>query len=289
MDNIVVEPPLAPMFLASLLAGAAVGIGAYWIGPTWDTYTRRYIADLSPRLVALGMDTQSVNRWLRWWGLALFATIVLFGIVGEMPPVAFGMAYLVFVAPHFYLDHLINKRRILLRDQMVRASAGLANATRAGLSLPQGLETLSKETPAPLATELRRIVHDYHSGRPLTDSLREVARRIDVEAFTMFTAAILVCLERGGKVTYALDRISSGLQELQRLERKLEADSAAGRKLALVLGLFPLFFLFMFGALDPISTGMLFQTLIGQFVLLAVGVLIYVAMRWCMVILDLDF
>lgn len=206
-----------------------------------------------------------------------------------MPPVAIGLVYVVFIAPRVVLDHLIERRKLLLRDQMVRASAGLANAARAGLSLPQGIENVAEETPQPLAAELKRIVRDYHAGRPLADSLREVEQRLDIEAFTIFANAILVCLERGGRVTYALDRISSGLQEMQRLERKMDADTAAGRKLAMVLGMFPLFFLAAFTLLDPVNTGYLYSTVIGQCVLLAVGVLIYVALRWCMSILDVDF
>ncbi len=42
--------------------------------------------------------------------------------------------------------------------------------------------------------------------------------------------------EGKGKITDALERISRSLQENQRLERKMEADTASGRKVIIILG-----------------------------------------------------
>ena len=275
--------------VSSVLTAAATGLVAMWIGPSWDSYTRGYVADLAPRMNALGYDEASRNVMLRWWGIALFMAVFVFGVLFAMPPVAVGITYLVYIAPRLLIDRIIGRRKIKLRDQMVRASAGLANSARAGLALAQGLEEVSRNTPQPLQRELKSIVNDFNRGTRLEVAIRKIEQKLDIEAFTVFTSAILTCMERGGKVTYALDRIAEGLQEMQRLERKLEADSAAGRQLAFVLSVFPLFFLGMFAVLDPVSTSFMFNTLIGQFVLLGVGTVVYGAMQWCMRILNIDF
>ena len=277
------------ILLSSALVFASMATAALWVVPAWDSYTRSYIADLAPRLDALSLDESGRKSLFRWWGLALFATALGVGIFLAMPPIAIGLTYIVFIAPRLLLDRLIAQRKTLLRDQMVRASASLANSARAGLSLQQGIEQVAGETLPPLQNELKAIVHNYKGGMPLKDALRRVERKLDIEAFTVFTSAILVCLERGGRVTFALDRISTGLLEMQRLERKMEADTAAGRKLATILAAFPLFFLLLFAVLDPLATQFLFNTLPGQFILLAVGATVYVAIRWCMSILDVDF
>lgn len=279
----------ALVLLSSVLVFGTVAMLFAWIGPTWDTYTRSYIADLRPRMESLGLDDSGQDRLFRWWGIALFATAFGVGVLGAMPPIAVGLTYLVYIAPRLLLDALIAKRKTLLRDQMVRASAAMANAARAGLSLPKGIKSVAADTPPPLQQELQAISNSYDSGLPPKATLRAVEKKLDIEAFTVFAAAILVCLERGGNVTFALDRISVGLQEMQRLERKLEADTAAGRKLATLLALFPLFFLMGFLLLDPQATGLLFETLPGQLVLLGVGVVVYFSVRWCMQILDIDF
>ena len=275
--------------LSCLLAFAAAILAAFWIRPAWDAFAQKRIEDVTPRLRALGLDEEQVSVWLRWWGVAMFGTFFLIGVIMQMFPVALGALLVIFVAPRFMLDRMIESRQIKLRDQLVRACVGVANACRAGLSLPQGIEKVAEDTPAPLKSELKRIVRDYKAGRPLQQAIREVQKRLDLESFSIFASSINVSLEKGGNVTFALERISSGLQEMQRLERKLEADSASGRRLATVLALFPIGFLILFTVLDPVATGRLYNTLIGNIVLLVIGGIVYFSARWCASILDLDF
>ena len=283
--------PYDPLMLtlSTITAVAAAVCAAIWLGPAWDAFSQRHIADISPRLKALGLDEQQVGAWLRWWGISMFALFFLLGIVLRMVPVAVGAVLLAFVAPRYLLDRMIARRQVKLRDQLVRASTGVANACRAGMGLPEGIKKVAFESPYPLAGELKRIVRDYEGGRPIQKALREVQHRLNLEAFTIFASSIIVALEKGGNVTFALERISEGLQEMQRLDRKLEADSASGRKLATVLSIFPVGFLLLFTLLDPSTTSLLYTTFWGNLVLLAIGLLIFIAAKWCMAILDLDF
>jgi len=274
---------------SSILSFIAVFLGARWVGPAWDALSRRYVADLTPRLRALGMDEAGMQQYLRWWGLVMFGAFVVIGILLQMVLVAIGVLYLILIAPRFLLDRQIARRRIVLRDQLVRATVALANSARSGMSMPQAVEAVGKDMADPLAAEFRRMSREYHQGRPLAESLKAVQRRLDLESFTIFSSAILVAMEHGGRITFALERISGGLQELQRLERRLEADTAAGRKLALVLGMFPIIFLIGFSFLDPASTSFLYNTVIGQIVLVGVGVLIFLSMKWCQKILSIEF
>jgi tight adherence protein B len=217
---------------------------------------------------------------MRWWGVALVGAVVFFGVVVGVPVLALVAGYLVWRAPRFLLNRRLGQRRVLLRDQLVPACVSLANATRAGLSLGQGLESIANETPPPLAAEVRRIVFEFHGGRPLAAALRDTQERLRLDSFTLFASAILVCLERGGRITEALERIARSLQEHQRLERKMEADTASGRKVVILLACFPAFFLGLFYMFDPEGTGLLFDNLAGQGVLLLVCLLVYVSVRW---------
>lgn len=276
------------LLLSSLLWFAAWALAAWWGPNLWDGISKKHVADLLPKMADVGIDTSTTRYLLRWWGFALAGVLILFAFVLRMTPVAIGLAYLVYVAPRFLLDLRIAQRHRALRDQLVRASAALANATRAKLSLAQGLEQVSEETPAPLSLELKRIVKDYNGGRPFADSFRAVQRRLKLEEFTVFSSAICVYLEGGGNVSEALDKIASGIREMQRLQRKIDADTAAGRKMAFILAAFPLAFLAGLWMLDPTSVDVLFNTLMGQLVLLFVGVLVYFAALWCRNILRID-
>lgn len=268
------------LILGSVCAALAAGVAASWLLPAWDALTGRYTDDLRRDLHAVGIDSARVPGYMRWWGVALVGSVLFFAVVLQVPVLALVAGYLIWRSPRYLLNQQLRKRRVLLRDQMVPACVSLANATRAGLSLAQGLESIAKETPPPLAAELGRIVFEFHSGRPLAAALRDTQERLQLDSFTLFASAILVCLERGGKITEALERIARSLQEHQRLERKMEADTASGRKVVVLLAAFPVFFLGLFFMFDPQGTSLLFDSLMGQGVLLIVCVLVYFSVQW---------
>ena len=279
---------MLPIIISSTLVFAAVYLAVGSAGNVWDGVTRRYVADLMPKLDSLSLDHSKLPGYLRIWGISLVAAFVLFAFVFGMPPVALAAVYMVYVAPRIILDFMIRRRRALLRDQMVTATIALANTSRAGLSLAQGLETVGNETPEPLAAELRRIVREYKHGRPLAEALRAAKDRLNVDSFTLFSAAVLVSLERGGRITDALERISHSLQETQRIERKLEVDTASGKKVVYILTAFPAFFLVMSYFMNPAGTTTVFRSILGQIVLLVVIALCYFSFRWSQKILAIE-
>lgn len=280
-------PILVPA-ASSLLTFCAVLLACASMGGAWDLVTRRHTRDLVPLLEALSLDRSHLAGYLRWWGLALVATFVVVAFVFAMPPISLVAVAMVYAAPRFILQVMIDRRRKVLRDQMVGASVALANACRAGLSLAQGMESVSRELADPLAKEFRRIVRDYEHGRPLAEAIQDVKHRLDVESFTLFAAATLVCLERGGRITDTLERISHSLQENQRVEGKLEAETASGRKLVWILAVFPFFFLLLFAVLHPEGTAALLHTLIGQCVMLVILGLMWLSVWWSRKILAIE-
>lgn len=268
-------------FFAGLLAGNS-------IGAVWDSTSRRYLADMMPVLESLSIDPVKYQTYMRWWGICLISTLVILGFTLNMFPIAIAVMVLVFFAPRWIVHAVIERRRSLLRDQMVGGTVALANAIRAGLSLAQGLKTVSQETPQPLATELSRVVHDYEHGRPLNRAIHHAKQRLNLDSFTLFASAIEVSLERGGRITESLERISTSLQENQRIERQLEAETASGRRVVVILALFPFLFLLGFFVLHREGTLLVFQTLIGQLIVVAVIGLTFVSVWWSNRILSIE-
>jgi tight adherence protein B len=260
-------------FAAGCLAGLS-------IGGVWDDAARRYLSDLYPTLEALSVDSSRYRTYLRWWGICLVGSLLVVGFALNMVPIAAAVMLLVFLAPRWIVQAVISRRRSLLRDQMVGGTVALANASRAGLSLAQALETVSRETPPPLATELRQIVNEYEHGRTLAAAIRAARERLQLDSFTLFASALQVSLERGGRITDSLERISHSLRENQRVERQLEAQTASGRRVVWILAVFPFLFLAGFFFLHPSGTLLLFQSLIGQGVVLAVIGLTMLSVWW---------
>src|SRR5581483_11232297 len=144
------------ILLSSLAVGFSVALGMGWVLPVWDRFTRWRFEQLVPEWTDLGFDPEDLLRYHRWWGLALLGVLIVGAALGS-PGLGVACAGLIYFVPTYYVRAQLRQRRTLLRDQMVSACLGLANAARAGLSLPQGLEVISEETEEPLAAELRRM------------------------------------------------------------------------------------------------------------------------------------
>ena len=276
--------PLITTVIA-FVAGCLLGLSIVGV---WDQLSRRYLADLYPLLESLSIDSSQYQTYLRWWGVSLVSSLLVLGFALNMFPIALAVMLLVAFAPRWILKSVIKRRQSLLRDQMVGGAVALANASRAGLSLAQSLATVAEESPDPLSGEIRKIVNEYEHGRPLASAIRESKERLNLDSFTLFASAIQVSLDRGGRITESLERIGSSLQENQRVERQLEAETASGRRVVWILGAFPFLFLIGFFFLHPSGTRLVFESLIGQFVLLTVVGLTFVSVWWSNKILSVE-
>lgn len=269
------------MFCAGLIAGRS-------LGRVWDQFSRWYIADLQPLMDALSLDQNRIRYYMRWWGISIVASFVLLTFAFGMLPIAIAVVLLLVFAPRWTLQAMIIRRRTLLRDQLVAGTTALANACRAGLSLAQGLETVSAEVPQPLSAEMSRIVSGYQHGQPLAEAITLTKERLQLDSFTLFASAVCVSLNRGGRITESLERIGSTLLENQRVERKLESETASGKKVVWLLAAFPFVFLAGFYVMHPTGTVLVFQSLVGQFVLLAVIALVVISVWWSHKIISIE-
>ena len=261
--------------IACGLCLASVFLLTHTIFQAWDAWAAGYVARQMLQAKALGLDQERIQNALRWWGVACVLVVAVVGVGLRMFPIAIALLILLMFAPRWFFAWAIRKRQDLLRDQMVGCTVALANAARAGQSLIQGLQAVSQECPQPLGNELQRIVSEYDLGRTLPEAMSEAKRRLQLDSFTMFVSAITVSLQRGGRVTDSLEKISRALQENQRIERKLAAETASGWKVVMILTAFPFLFLAGFFVLHPDGTRLMFNSLIGQsLVLLIIGIVV---------------
>lgn len=273
--------------VSSVLVFAGISIGCVRVLPFCDELAQYRVGALSIQAKSLLMSTEQLEFWLRAWCGALIGLPVLVWWY-EMKLLSLLAIALVYVAPEHIMRYLIYRRRTILRDQLVPAIQGLANAAQAGLTLHQGLVEINRDTPKPLNVEITRILADFQRGRPLAEAIEEVRQRLSLESFTLFATAVQTSLERGGRINEALLRIGNSLRENQRVERKMEADTSAGRREVLILSLFPLLFGFMLNFMSPENTSKLVTTLPGQCIVLVIAGLVYCGARWALKMMDVQ-
>lgn len=273
--------------VAPILTGISVTLFIVCGLPLWDIVASRQITDFRDRMQELNLDSTSLPVWMRGWGILMGGILLSSAVFGYLP-IGVSLTVIVFSLPRWILDGMVRKRTTRLRDQMVGACTAMANASRAGLGPAPALETISKEIKDPLGQELRKIATDYQFGKPLNEAITEAKSRIQTDSFSLFSNALQVALKQGGKETEALEQIAISLQENQRLDRKIEADTQASRKMVNILCAFPFLFLAGFSFLEPTGTALLFTTLSGQLIIAFALAVVYLVRRWSESIINID-
>lgn len=267
------------LFGSSILTGWAVATGVDVVLPLWDELLRKRLSRLEETLFALGFDTSRLALWLRIWCVTLFAIPAGVWFWLDLGVLALPFAFVLWHAPVWVAKLVIRNRKRLMRDQMIPLCISLANSARSGLSLPQAMDEALPETRFPLRREIERIVNDYRHGRSIEEAIRDAQQRLRLDHFNVFASVILTCFESGSNYCYALDKMSQALMENQRLERKLESETAAGRSVVHILSAFPSLFLAMFWMLSPEMVTLLLWKPWGQISILAATCVNYAGVR----------
>jgi len=246
-------------------------------------------ADFRDQLRRLRMPTTNLRKLLVAWFTVAMAGFLLLWLVADVPVIGLSVATLLICLPWYVIRRIAEKRREQIEDQLADAMVGLAGATKAGLSLAQSLDILAQQSPRPICQEFQQIVGAYELGNPLERCLVEAKQRLRSENFALFAAAMQASRESGGRLNETVERIARSVRELQRLERKVTAETAQARASAVYMAIAPAVVLLMYYFLiDPESTALLFTRFWGQVILSVALALNVVAFLWARAIMNPD-
>jgi tight adherence protein B len=140
--------------------------------------------------------------------------------------------------PRMYLRSQQNKRLIKFNDQLPDMINLMVNGLRAGYSTLQAMEAVSKELPAPICDEFRRVVQEMQLGIPMEKSLSNMLRRINSDDLDFLITAVNVQREVGGNLAEILDIISYTIRERIRIKGEIRVLTSqvmfSGRLLSLL-------------------------------------------------------
>jgi tight adherence protein B len=275
--------------LGTLFTGLAVGLFAYagteYYGRGFD-YVER---DFRDKLRRLRIVSRRLRTWLLSWLIFVAVVLLVMWIVFDVFVLAFMTASLLISLPWYVVRRMAEKRRMKIEDQLADAMVSLASAIKAGLSLAQSIEILAQQTPHPICQEFQQIYGEYQLGKPMEQCLAEAKVRLRSENFALFAAAMEASRESGGRLNETVDRIAHSVRELQRLERKVQSETAQARASAFYMALAPIAILALYYfVIDQQNTERLFTSVIGQIMLSAAIVLNVVAYLWARKILNPD-
>jgi tight adherence protein B len=238
----------------SLLLGAAVFllVRVHHEG-IWRVCRRGYASYIAPYRLAfdrLFMPVHLPRFAVIHLGSAVALVLLAFLATGAVTLSAM-LGALVYFLPRFVLWRREKKRRERLDLQVMDALGLVANALKAGLTLPQAFENAARQISPPISEELSLMLREYRLGVPLDDALENMSRRITSTNLSIFVSAILISRRTGGNVAEVLETMSSSMKEIFRLEGKIDAMTSQGKAQGLVLGMLPIALGVILYYLDP--------------------------------------
>jgi tight adherence protein B len=149
-------------------------------------------------------------------GLGVLGYFLLGGIPGALMGGALGI-----FLPRIYIKRQQARRLVRFNEQLGDMLNLMVNGLRAGYSTMQAMEAVSKELPAPISDEFRRVVQEMQLGVSMQGSLDNLLRRIPSEDLDLVITAINVQREVGGNLAEILDTISYTIRERVRIKGEI--------------------------------------------------------------------
>ncbi|MBN1666387.1 MAG: type II secretion system F family protein [Anaerolineales bacterium] len=160
-------------------------------------------------------------------------------LLGGRSPVSAVMGLIVGpILPRVYVNRQKTQRLLRFNEQLPDMLNLMVNGLRAGFSTVQAMEAVSKELPAPISVEFRRVVQEMQLGIAMEQSLDNLYRRIASDDLDLIIAAINVQREVGGNLAEILDTISYTIRERVRIKGEIRVLTSqvlySGRFLAML-------------------------------------------------------
>src|SRR5215210_5327644 len=102
----------------------------------------------------------------------------------------------------------------------------MANSLRAGYSLLQTMELVSREAKEPIATEFRRVVREVGLGISTEEAMQNMLRRVPSEDLDLLVTAINIQHEVGGNLAQILSTIGHTIRERVRIKGEIKVLTA---------------------------------------------------------------
>ena len=123
--------------------------------------------------------------------------------------------------PRYFVRRKQAQRLTNFNSQLSDMLNLMVNGLRAGYSTMQAMEAISREMPAPISVEFRRVVQEMQLGISMEPALDNLLRRIPSDDLDLIVAAMNVQREIGGNLAEILDTISHTIRERVRIKGEI--------------------------------------------------------------------
>ena len=193
---------------------------------------------------------------------------------------AIGSAVLVGAIAHLLEARSADQRTQRIEEQLADAIDLMVASLRAGSALLASLEATLREAKMPMRAELETLAGRIRVGEDPRIVVRELAVRVPLESFRLFSHTLLVHWETGGSLAPALRTVGGTVRDRLEVSRRISAQAVESQisviaVMAVTYGLA----VFMRSS-NPEPFHKLIYSLFGSYVAAALMVLQAIGMVW---------
>ncbi len=204
------------------------------------------LATTHRKLIAAGLNMQPLTMVTMQVTVAVLLPVLLaaMGVISKLGGPKGGVALLFTCAvgyflPNVWLNSKVGARRFEIRRALPDALDLLTISVEAGLGFDQSLMKVVEKSKGPLAAEFGKTLMEIRMGKPRRDSLKDMARRVDVDDLNQFISALVQADKLGVSIGNVL-RVQSDQMRNKRRQRAEETAMKAPLKMSFVLVFFVL-------------------------------------------------
>jgi len=238
-----------------------------------EVYRRRFIVQTEERVESLYLGVSPQRLWLYSVLTAGGGALLVAVITNFMPLLVVVGAVVGFLVPRFYLANMEQQRRKKFDAQLLDAIPMLAGAMKAGMSLMQAMEQVTREMGPPIRQEFAHALQENRVGKPVIQALMDMKKRLRSEDLDITVNAISIAQETGGVLSDLLVKMGDTIRSRNRVRSKINTLSAQGRLQGIIMILMPWFMALIVSMLDPSMMRPMFTTTVGQMMLVVIVIL----------------
>lgn len=183
--------------------------------------------------------------------------------------------------PSFIQNYKKNKIQIKMSELFPQALGMCIQALKTGQTVSQVLSYLSHECPQPLRNEIVLVCTEMSLGLSAEAALTKMSDRFpDFSEFHQFLESYKISRQTGANLTHLLQVLLEGMEEKNRILRKMNAMTAQAKLSGMVMGLLPFMLGLVFFVMDPSLMTPLFTQKAGWAILLLALILESIGFLW---------
>jgi len=219
------------------------------------------------------------HRLLPWMGALAAAGVVHF-VFGWAMPFVIAIGLMIGLLGLQAESHFAAGKRLKIETQLADVIDLMVAALGAGASVGEALDSATRESRRPLRPELEDMIGRIRLGDDPQTVYSNLAVRVPLETFLLFSSALSVHAETGGSLRPSLASVAKTIRDRIEISRRIRSNSVQSEVSTVVVLLLTYFIALVMWRSDPARMRQFLATASGQWAVAITILLQTLGLAW---------